>query len=231
MRKIIAALSIVVLLMTGMHRSDTHTFANAEAGALPVYNAEDIYEQYCGAVFYIRALQDDGTLLATGSGVVISTDGLAATAYHVIAGAEQVEAVLHDGSVVTGIEVRGYDELTDAGILKLPVAVDPETGDAQPYEALTVREPKVRPGEQVFAIGYPLKNTPIITEGIINSPDAEINGRSRILTSAEVVSGMSGGPLIDRHGRLAGVISGSLRTMDNIHLAISTEDLRNVSEP
>ncbi|MFD2876769.1 hypothetical protein ACFTAO_13560 [Paenibacillus rhizoplanae] len=45
----------------------------------------------------------------------------------------------------------------------------------------------------MYALGYPLKNTAIITEGIVNTPAADINGRSRILTSAQVASGMSGG--------------------------------------
>lgn len=52
---------------------------------------------------------------------------------------------------------------------------------------------KLRHGEAVYALGYPLKNTAIITEGIVNTPAADINGRSRILTSAQVASGMSGG--------------------------------------
>ncbi|MNC45218.1 Serine protease Do-like HtrA [compost metagenome] len=132
-----------------------------------------------------------------------------------------------DGTVISPVKVTKYDELKDVAVLALP---DPAAmkvkGNVYPY--LNMRKDAVKHGEAVFALGYPLKNTPIITEGIVNSPDAEINGRSRILTSAQVASGMSGGPLIDAHGQLAGIISGSLRTMNNIHLIINMEDLRSL---
>ncbi|TVY07390.1 trypsin-like peptidase domain-containing protein [Paenibacillus cremeus] len=191
------------------------------------YNAEEIYDQLEDAVFYIRALNADDSLKAAGTGVVISPEGLAATAYHVIDGAEKLEAIFNDGRVVAPIEVVGTDEGTDAAVLKLP-ELKSATGGAALYHALPVRETAVKHGEKVFAIGYPMKNTPIITEGIVNSPKAEINGRDRILTSAQVVSGMSGGPLIDQLGRLSGIISGSLRTMNNIHLIIDMKDIRSL---
>ncbi|MNP47126.1 hypothetical protein D3C76_1411670 [compost metagenome] len=69
-----------------------------------------------------------------------------------------------------------------------------------------------------------MKGTKIITEGIVNAPQAAINGRNRVLLSAEVVNGMSGGPLMDEHGYAAGILSGSLRTMSGIHLAVSGQE-------
>nr|WP_261807957.1 serine protease [Paenibacillus sp. N3.4] len=167
---------------------------------------------------------------------MISPDGIAATAYHVVAEADHLEAIFNDGRMVSSIEVLGRDDQTDAAILKLPAATAVARENASfekkaSYNALRVRETAVKHGEKVFAIGYPMKDTPIITEGIINSPKAEINGRDRILTSAQIVGGMSGGPVIDRYGRLAGIVSGSMRTMNNIHLVIPTEQLRNLLPP
>ncbi|WP_054939956.1 S1 family peptidase [Paenibacillus ihuae] len=118
-------------------------------------------------------------------------------------------------------------EHKDIAVLDLPSPAAAKLAD-NAYSYLEMRTEAVKHGEAVFALGYPLKNTSIITEGIINTPAAEINGRSRILTSAQVVSGMSGGPLMDAHGRLAGIISGSLRTMNNIHLIINMDDLRSI---
>ncbi|MGU3470873.1 hypothetical protein ACLBWT_06950 [Paenibacillus sp. D51F] len=59
----------------------------------------------------------------------------------------------------------------------------------------------------------------------LSSPDAFVNGRSRVLIDAAIASALSGGPLIDEQGRLAGIISGSLRTMEGIHLAAGMSDL------
>ncbi|MDF2670383.1 MAG: trypsin-like serine protease with C-terminal domain [Paenibacillus sp.] len=202
-------------------------FMSANADTPVQYNAEQIYERSENAIFYIRVLREDGSVKSTGTGVLLSQDGLAATAYHVVKGAERIDGAFNDGRIVSTIEVLNVDEEKDIAILKLP---DPQAdaGKEAVYEALEIRENQVKHGEKMYAIGYPLKNTPIITEGIINSPKAEINGRDRILTSVQVVSGMSGGPIIDIQGRLIGIISGSLRTMNNIHLVVDIEDLRSL---
>ncbi|OMF35792.1 hypothetical protein BK133_10050 [Paenibacillus sp. FSL H8-0548] len=220
-RKLAVACLILFLI------SSIVSYTGAEAETPAVQNAEQIYSKANEAVIYVRALRSDGTVLAVGSGVLISSDGQAATAYHVVKGAELLEAVLSDGSVVKSIKLLKYDELTDAALLKLPERKDAK-GKITPYNKLSIRGAAVKYGEKVFAIGYPLRNTPIITEGIVNNPQAEINGRPRILTSAQIASGMSGGPLLDEQGRLAGIISGSLRTMNNIHLVIDTSDLRSL---
>ncbi|WP_053373859.1 S1 family peptidase [Paenibacillus sp. FJAT-27812] len=202
-------------------------FTGAGAQTPAIQNAEGIYENAGDAVFYLRALRSDGTVLAVGSGVVISADGEAATAYHVVKDAARLEAILADGSALKGVKLLRYDELTDAALLKLPARVDSK-GKIKLYSMLLIKETALKHGERIFAIGYPLKNTPIITEGIVNNPKAEINGRDRVLVSAQVASGMSGGPAIDEQGRLAGIISGSLRTMNNIHLVIAASDLRQL---
>lgn len=210
------------MLLSGMS-----LLAKVNADEAATFNAEDIYERTESAVFYIRALNGDGILKASGTGVILSPEGIAATACHVIKEGERLEGIMGDGRTVSPIEVLNCDEQTDAAILKLPIP-DSGLGEHVAYHSLQVRETAVKHGEKVFAIGYPMKDSPIISEGIINSPNAQINGRGRILTSAQIVSGMSGGPIIDRYGRLSGIISGSLKTMNNIHLVIPMDDLRNL---
>lgn len=188
-----------------------------------VYDAEEIYASASSSVIYIRNIGEYGTTHSVGSGVIIAPEGTAVTAYHVVKDAFRLEAVLPDGRVLGGVEVAAYAEPDDVALLRLPPGAS--------YAALPLRSEAMRHGEQVFAIGYPLKETAIITEGIVNAPSAEINGRSRILTSAQIVSGMSGGPLIDRQGRVAGVISGSLRTMPGIHLIVSMEEVEALLHP
>lgn len=220
-----AALFLALMVLSG-----AALFIQADATVPDVYDAEEIYTIADDSVFYLRALRSDDSLRAVGTGFVIGADGTAATAYHVIRDAEKLEAIFPDGRVVQQIEVIGFSEETDAALLKLPQRKVRRTGSAiatyVDYTALPLREVDARYGEKVFAIGYPLKDTPIITEGIINSPRAEINGRDRVLVSAQVASGMSGGPVLDKQGQLIGVISGSLRTINNIHLVIDVDDLK-----
>lgn len=182
--------------------------------------AVEVYEQSSAAIVYIRALGEYNNIRSTGSGVIVSKDGELLTAYHVVKNAVSYEIVLPEGQVITGARLVASDEGKDTALMQLPA---PKKGESYPYVLL--RKQPLKHGEKVFAIGYPLKDTPIITEGIVNSPAAAINNRERILTSAQIVSGMSGGALLDQKGQLSGVISGSLRSMDGIHLIINIDDV------
>ncbi|MEK8129897.1 serine protease [Paenibacillus filicis] len=220
MKRKIAALCLLISLLCG-----AAVWMQAKADSPAAYTAEDIFGRSEQAILYIRILREDDSVKATGTGVILSPDGLAATAYHVVKEASRIEGTLRDGSVVGPIEVVAVDEQTDAAVLQLPAL---KSGPAGGYAFLPIRETAVNFGEQVFAIGYPMANTPVITEGIVNNPKAEVNGRDRVLTSAQIASGMSGGPIIDRFGRVAGIISGSLRTMNNIHLVIPLKEVRSL---
>ena len=57
------------------------------------------------SVCLLEVLGEKGQVVAKGSAVVCSSNGMAVTCYHVIAGAESVRARLHDGRV---IPVKGY---------------------------------------------------------------------------------------------------------------------------
>lgn len=184
------------------------------------YDAEAVYRDAEAAIFYIRNLTEAGALRSVGTGFLISKTGQAATAYHVVKEAAALEATLADGTVVKGIQVVRFDELTDTALLQLP---KPAAGRS--YPAIPLRKDSVKHGQRVFAIGYPLKDTPIVTEGIVNAPRANVNSRDRILVSASIVSGMSGGPVLDNYGNLIGIVSGSMRTMPGIHLVAGTEQM------
>lgn len=182
--------------------------------------AVEVYEQGSAAIVYIRALGEYNNIRSTGSGVIVSKDGELLTAYHVVKNATSFEIVSPEGRVITGAKLVAYDEGKDTALMKLSA---PKKGESYPY--VLMRKQPLKHGEKVFAIGYPLKDTPMITEGIVNTPAAVINNRERILTSAQIVSGMSGGALFDQKGQLSGVISGSLRSMDGIHLIINIDDV------
>lgn len=182
------------------------------------YEAEEIYAMSSSSVFYLRNLGEYDTVRSVGTGVMISEDGQALTAYHVVKNTVRLEAVMQDGRTLSGIKVEAYDEKNDVALLSFPTAKEGER-----FSALPIRSEALKHGEQIFAIGYPLKETPIITQGIVNSPAAMINGRSRALTSAQIVSGMSGGPVVDEEGNVVGIISASIRTMPGIHSIITIE--------
>lgn len=220
----LAGLCLVAIMLL----SGALLFANATRATTPdAYDAKESYELAQSALLYLRVMNSSDTVKTVGSGVIVSSDGTAVTAYHVVKGGERIEGVLSDGTVIGPIQLRSYDELTDAAVLQLP---SPKTVKRKGgvYPTLPLREPALRHGDRLYALGYPMKDTPIITEGIVSHPSAQVNGRARILTTAAIVSGMSGGPVLDEQGRLSGIISGSMRTMNGIHLVISMEDVRSL---
>ncbi|MFD0959310.1 S1C family serine protease [Paenibacillus chungangensis] len=218
-KKLTASILLVVIVASFFAMIET------EAEQPKRYEADNIFHKSNASLFYLRNIGEYETVRSVGTGVIISDEGLALTAYHVVKHAVELEAVLQDGRNVSGVKVEAYDEGNDVALLRFP-----KVEEVEAFSALPLRPGGVSHGETVFAIGFPLKETPIITQGIVNSPEAKINGRSRVLTSAGIVSGMSGGPLLDQEGHVVGIISGSLRTMPGIHLVVSIEEVAELVE-
>lgn len=186
--------------------------AGALAGAAAQRLALDgnrIYDNAAPAVCYVRGLTETGTLKTTGSCFTVSKDGVALTAAHVVRGTAEVRVVLPSGTELTGVKVLSRDDLTDVAVLQLPAR-------AEGYPALKLATDAPRSGERAYAIGYPLKTTRIMTDGIVSSPLAVINGIERLLVSAELASGMSGGPILSQYGDVIGLASATVRTMNGV---------------
>ena len=182
------------------------------------YSGEEIYADCAEAVFYVRALTDAGNLKTAGSGFAVSADGLALTASHVIRNATSVNVVLPSGEELVNVQVLERDDLTDVAVLRLPAR-------KTAYPFLTLETGAKNSGEAVYAIGYPLKTVKLIHDGIISAPLATINGIDRLLISTELASGMSGGPVICRHGGVIGLASATVRTMNGVSASPTTAQL------
>jgi len=142
-------------------------------------------------------------LQGKGSGVLISPDGYLVTNNHVIEGADIIRVTTIDGKRYDG-RVIGADRDADLAVVKiegknLPAA---ELGDSG----------KLKVGEYVIAIGYPLGIGTTVTHGIISATDRrnlEV-GDGRILsqaiqTDAPINRGNSGGALANMSGQLIGI--------------------------
>ena len=162
--------------------------------------------------------------MSTGSAVLLGTEKRLLTAFHVVSRvtdkkvlkSEQVkiEVLSPEGKKLSDAEVFKADAVNDLAVLQVlnkAVLTSEESEDL-------ILASKVKTGEQVFAMGFPLKETMVITEGIVNAAQAKVNGKRSLLMSAQVVSGMSGGPVFNERAELVGIISGSFRTMNGIHL-------------
>ena len=178
-------------------------------------SAEVCYERNAESLLYLRCYYDSGSLKATGSGFVATEDGLLFTAAHVVQDGAAFTAILPDGTELPLTLVR-CDVESDLAALRLPPGK---------YRPVTFGDRIPRPGGVVRAMGFPIKGTGIITEGLLSAQCAEVSGREHMLVTCDIVNGMSGGPILDACGRVVGVVSGSVRTMDGIHLSVRSEAL------
>jgi serine protease Do len=138
-----------------------------------------------------------------GSGFIVRADGYIFTNFHVVEGADKVEAKLRDGRSFPA-RVVGTDEKTDIAVIKIDAKDLPvvQLGDSD----------AVRVGQFAFAIGAPFKLDYTFTYGVVSG-----KGRNKLLstggyaisdylqTDASINPGNSGGPLCDIDGKVIGM--------------------------
>ena len=131
----------------------------------------------------------------TGSGSIISRDGLILTNAHVVEGSRTVDVVLADGRKFRG-EVVGFGgNGLDLAVVKIQAQNNLPT--------ITLAQNPVQVGQRAFAIGDPFgRFRGTFTTGIVSRLDKE---RGLIQTDAAINPGNSGGPLLNSQGELIGV--------------------------
>jgi S1-C subfamily serine protease len=134
-----------------------------------------------------------------GSGVLISSDGWALTAAHVVSGLNEVSIQTYSGIELTAKVVR-TDNTQDVALIRLPGRGYPCVGLAS--------EGSVGLGSDLYAIGAPSGDSLAfsITKGVI-SGFREGQGTRYIQTDTALNPGNSGGPLLSSDGKLVGIVS------------------------
>ena len=149
--------------------------------------------------------------VAIGSGFVTDAAGHIYTNAHVVLGAETVKVTFkRSGRDFTyPAKVLGTDKATDVAVLQVQGA------PASVLHPLPLGSLKtVHVGDPVVAIGNPLNEQNTITSGIVSAVGRQIESLQPgqqiynvIQTDAAINHGNSGGPLIDRFGRVVGITS------------------------
>ena len=162
----------------------------ALAPASTTRSIEDVVSRAAPAVVLIRASG------STGTGFFVTQDLLLTNA-HVVEGNSIVSVHLASGQ-----QIQGRVERTSAD---LDLAVVRATTRPDTNQILQLSSaPHIRPGQEVIAIGSPLGLQNTVTRGIVSAVRTA-GGVELIQTDAAINQGNSGGPLLDRDGRVIGV--------------------------
>jgi len=140
----------------------------------------------------------------SGSGVIVSSDGLCISAAHVTTTpGQEVTVLLSDGRELPAITL-GVDHGTDGSLLKITA---PGPFPFRPY----IKEKNYQVGDWIIVTGHP--GGPVIGRpapvrlGQIRAAGVTSGFNDAIVTDATVISGDSGGPLFNLEGEVIGINS------------------------
>lgn len=170
-----------------------------------------IAEQTFPSVVLVVVNDSDGQPLALGSGFFVRP-GVLATNLHVIEGASggYVKVVGQKAkSTING--TVAVDAQHDLALLSVAGATAPslDLGDSG----------QVVVGDEIFAVGNPRGLEGTFSQGIVSSirrtdPDTLLQ------ITAPISPGSSGGPVLDRSGKVVGVAEGTIKEGQNLNFAI-----------
>uniref|UniRef100_A0A803J8E3 Serine protease HTRA2, mitochondrial n=1 Tax=Xenopus tropicalis TaxID=8364 RepID=A0A803J8E3_XENTR len=161
--------------------------------------------------------------VSSGSGFLVSPDGLIVTNAHVVANRRRVRVKLSNGESYEAA-VRDVDPATDIATIKINPKV--------PLPTLRLgRSAEIRQGEFVVAMGSPFSLQNTITSGIVSSVQRgghELGLANRdmeyIQTDAAIDFGNSGGPLVNLDGEVIGI--NTMKVVPGISFAIPSDRVR-----
>jgi S1-C subfamily serine protease len=156
-----------------------------------------------------------------GSGVVVNQQGDILTALHVVADATSIQVTFADGTK-SDATVVSRDPDNDIAVVR--AARPPPV----PVPAVLGNPAAAQPGSEAFAVGSPFGLGGSISAGVISAVDRTFKPRNgdRVLhgliqIDAAVNPGNSGGPLLDRDGRVIGIVTALINpTEDDVFIGI-----------
>ena len=143
-----------------------------------------------------------GEAVGSGTGFLVSSNGLVVTNHHVINGANEITVTVPTGEAFTA-EVVSASASTDLALLRIPY---------QTKIYLTSEQPgSVKTGNHVFTLGFPVSDLLgkelKYTDGSISSLSGFEGDATFYQMSVPIQPGNSGGPLINEIGNVVGIVT------------------------
>jgi len=185
-----SAMSVLMLLLTLLVATNSMALSS-----------QQLFARFGESVVQVRILdRSTGLKSAFGSGFVVSESGLISTNYHVVA-----DLVMEPNDFRA--EFQHEDGRTGAlTLVRVDVVNDLALLQAEELEATPLRLSRraLRQGEPIHALGNPFDLGLTIVSGTYNGFQ-EKSLYERIHFTGSVNPGMSGGPALDRKGRVVGI--------------------------
>ena len=203
-----AAVLVLVVVLVWLAQADEKVTLPESATLFDEELVQQIYQRVRPAVVVVRAdvkTSDSFTPIASGSGFLVDREGHIATNNHVIQGADRVLVEFPNGSVATAA-VLGTSPGNDLALLKV------DAGLVSGIQPVSLGDSSlVQPGQMAVTIGSPFGLGGSVTVGVVGGIDRVLgNDLARpvhgiLQTNGVTNPGDSGGPLLDRAGKVIGI--------------------------
>jgi S1-C subfamily serine protease len=146
-----------------------------------------------------------------GAGIIVDRSGLVLTNLHVIQGIDKISVLLLGDETVDAAVVAEAADI-DLALLRLPRAL-PDASELGSAKGVQV-------GDEVLAVGSPRKMFFSVSRGMVSYLNRKLDSVQYLQTDLPINAGNSGGPLLDREGKVIGVVSFILRDSQGIAFAL-----------
>lgn len=219
---------LITAFLTSCRSVPPYTFSSAPQGEHVVGHTPDtcdvcdLYNDAQASVVRIRSAN------GLAAGLVVSTSGEILTNAHVVRGTARLEIETYDGDVFQTKVVR-TDQHHDLALLQVE-------GSAATWIPLPLKPTSLpRVGSEVYVVGHPLGLGWTVSRGIVsaNRKPGEVGRTAMIQTDAAISPGNSGGPLLNRHGDLVGLVVAKLSGggAENVAFAIPASAVLEFLDP
>ncbi|MCY2962265.1 MAG: trypsin-like peptidase domain-containing protein [Planctomycetota bacterium] len=187
----------------------------------PEQTVEQLTESAKKSIVVISFTGRDGRNSGLGTGFVISADGLIATNLHVIGEGRPLNVQTSDGRNFEVKSIEAFDRHVDLALIRV---------DATDLPALPLGDSDaIRQGQSVIVLGNPRGLKYSVVAGVISGVQ-EIDRKTMLQLAIPIEPGNSGGPVLDRQGRVLGVVTMKSLVTDNLGFAMPVHELKNLQE-
>lgn len=203
---------MIGVLVAAVVLSGSAELPGADSVAAQEAFQQALFERVAPAVAFIATRQ------AFGSGLLVSSDGLILTNAHVVKGQDVVDVVLHDGRKFRGKVIeRGADEI-DVALVQVEARGTPTLPLASKSD--------LRVGNWVAAVGHGRGGIWTFNVGMVSNIYPDGHERPVFQTQIPLNPGNSGGPIVDRHGRVVGIVTAGIEGANSINFGIDIDVAR-----
>ncbi len=191
------------------------------APAAKELSVEKLATQAKNAIVVITHENRQGGQRGIGTGFVIDAKGLIATNYHVIGESRPIKVQLADGKTYDVTHVHASDRKLDLAIVRI---------DAEGLTALPLGDSDtLKQGRRIVAMGNPHGLKHSIVEGVVSSV-RDVGDVPMVQLAIPIEPGNSGGPMLDRQGRVHGILTLKSAVTDNLGFAMPINVLKPLIE-